>query len=216
MYEGNCSKCGKWKIRVHKGICQSCYNHLRRKNKQLQAPKIKCQCSDECKEIVPSININGKPMKYALGHYQKGELNGMWKGGRYKSGDYWVLSGYYNHPNADPRGCILEHVLMMSKHLGRPLNKDEIVHHIIPVKEGGTNDISNLKITSRGKHQNIHNPRKGFRLNMSGRICYECKSDKTYLSKNGQPHWLIHPIIGKELVCEKCYKRLKWRKKNKV
>ncbi len=50
------------------------------------------------------------------------------------------------HPNAGKRGHILEHKFIMSNHLGRPLKKEETVHH----KNGNRldNRIENLELWS--------------------------------------------------------------------
>lgn len=42
---------------------------------------------------------------------------------------YALLTGYWDHPNRNNRGHILEHVKVMSDMLGRPLEKGENVHH---------------------------------------------------------------------------------------
>lgn len=59
-----------------------------------------------------------------------------------------------NHPNADQRGYVLEHVYVMSEHLGRPINKDEVVHHINGKKDD--NRLQNLKVMDRASHASIH------------------------------------------------------------
>lgn len=55
---------------------------------------------------------------------------------------------------ANKNGIILEHRLVMAEHLGRYLTKDEIVHHL----DGDmtNNDVSNLVITVREKHNSYH------------------------------------------------------------
>jgi DNA-binding transcriptional ArsR family regulator len=63
--------------------------------------------------------------------------------------------GYYmvfapDHPNARADGYILQHRYVMSRHLGRPLEKYEVVHHI----NGDTRDnrIENLRLMKHGEH----------------------------------------------------------------
>lgn len=58
------------------------------------------------------------------------------------------------HPNADARGYVREHILVMEKHLGRYLTDDEVVHHIDRNKLN--NDISNLQLMSKCEHKRLH------------------------------------------------------------
>jgi hypothetical protein len=62
---------------------------------------------------------------------------------------YVMLMGRWDHPNATKEGRLLEHVLVMSEHIGRPLRPQETVHHRNGIR--GDNRIENLELWS-GDH----------------------------------------------------------------
>ncbi len=91
-----------------------------------------------------------------------GKKSGMWKGGRYQvKRGYWVIHKDLLSPkeqrlfvNMFNRNRVLEHRLVMARHLGRPLTVDEVVHHIDYNNE--RNDISNLRLMAKGEHASLH------------------------------------------------------------
>ena len=52
-------------------------------------------------------------------------------------------------------GWFLQHHVVIEKHLGRKLNKDEAVHHINGIKTD--NNIDNLIVMNHGEHTRLHN-----------------------------------------------------------
>ena len=82
-----------------------------------------------------------------------GAKNPRWRGGRRKRPDGYIDCYSPGHPHAD-RNRVLEHRLVMERHLGRYLTPDEIVHHKNEVKDD--NRIENLELTDRVGHAKHH------------------------------------------------------------
>ena len=87
---------------------------------------------------------------------QLGKRGPNWKGGR------WIVksSGYVfvyapNHPRAmKNNGCIQEHILIAEEKIGRPLQRNEVVHH--RNKDRADNRKSNLLVLKRIEHSSLH------------------------------------------------------------
>ena len=79
-----------------------------------------------------------------LNSYKNLRSDAAWKGGRIKTSHGYILIHDPLNAMRDARGYVLEHRLVMAKHLGRPLLRTEVVHHIDDVKTN--NDISNLML----------------------------------------------------------------------
>ncbi len=77
----------------------------------------------------------------------------------YHQGFIRTDSGYIKlhvpeHPRADAKGYVQEHVLVMEKHLGRYLADDEVVHHKDYSKNN--NQLDNLQLMTDRGHRALH------------------------------------------------------------
>jgi len=99
-----------------------------------------------------AIKINNKKylQKY---HFQPSRYNPRWKGGIVKDGSgYKGIKIYSDNPfysMAKKSGYVYEHRLVMARHLGRPLERKEIVHHVDGNREN--NKLPNLELTKHRK-----------------------------------------------------------------
>lgn len=83
------------------------------------------------------------------------------------NGYIWVRS--LGHPGASKKGSyILEHRLVMEKHLGRYLREDEVVHHVNHITTD--NRLENLELMDYIEHNRNHHI--GKREKLRGRYIY--------------------------------------------
>lgn len=91
-------------------------------------------------------------------------------------GYVWIYAPEYAGKNAN--GCILEHRYVMSKHLGRSLERDEVVHH--KNEDPADNRLENLKLYTRKEHDKLHSTRMLEPCPNCGRLHYRDKWDREH------------------------------------
>lgn len=119
---------------------------------------------------------------------QRGPANSSWNGGRvlqaksrrqrgertsFGNGYYYVLMP--EHPNAGSGGYVAEHIAVMTEHLGRPLRKGEMVHHINLNKHD--NRLENLALCNAKGHRVWHLQLEELAVSFmtEGLIAFDCE-----------------------------------------
>jgi len=102
-------------------------------------------------------NVPSSRCNRCRGKQERGKDAHAWKGGKiYCTGGYIAVLVLPDSQFASMRknnGYVPEHRLVMAKHLGRPLKKWEIVHHINGVRID--NRLENLIIVTNIQHNKI-------------------------------------------------------------
>lgn len=116
-----------------------------------KSPEWRKKVSDGTKRAYMRKDVRDNVKKSFL---KRGHSN-SWKGGiTYKSNGYKLVYKP-NHKNCDSRGYIMEHRFVMSEYIKRPLNSQEVVHHID--HDITNNDINNLQLfKNKSSHRKHH------------------------------------------------------------
>lgn len=115
----------------------------------------KKKLSEKRKGRVFSAETREKMSKSARKRFSGGVHPAWWKGGVKHREDGYTAIWMPDHPFSNDDGYIMEHRLVMERHIGRYLTKEEVVHH----KNGVRNDnrIENLHLFANGgEHQRYH------------------------------------------------------------
>jgi len=117
--------------------------------------------SESHKKSIASINAIKKAQDACRGvrnsiatEFKKGIIPKNFKGRIYHSLGYvWVHSP--QHPFKDARNNVLEHRLVVERHIGRHLSREEVVHHVNETKDD--NRPENLiAFSSKSAHVRFH------------------------------------------------------------
>lgn len=135
MTERKCTKCDGPISRNTVGMCRPCYLL----DVETKKHKTKCPKCGQKKDCRARFCGDCRP--------RTKEHASNWKGGKhYRNGYVWTYAP--DHPNNRAK-YVLEHRLVLEKHLGRYLAADENVHHINGQKDD--NRIENLELWCRSQ-----------------------------------------------------------------
>lgn len=98
-----------------------------------------CGCGRKtnlCRDNDPQRKyVKDEPHKFLAGHHDPnscGSNHANWKGGKIKTGTGYTIEFCPDHPKANARGYVYEHILIAEKALGKLLPEKAVVHHHTP------------------------------------------------------------------------------------
>jgi hypothetical protein len=117
-------------------LCKECHNGNVRKKR---IEKFGTVSEKRIERIMEYRKSQGISLDLPIKQTRKGEGYINYYGYRQFTGNK-----FKDHPNSDKNGRILEHILVMSNYIGRPIQKGEIIHHKNGIRDD--NRIENLEL----------------------------------------------------------------------
>jgi len=109
----------------------------------------------------------GKKLIFTEEHKKKMSLAKLARGEKYAAGITKKPSGYIEFTRGPHKGR-REHTVKMEQHIGRPLAKDEVVHHINEITDD--NRLENLQLMTQHTHSKLHASKRKIVRGDKGRI----------------------------------------------
>lgn len=108
----------------------------------------------------------------------KGKEHWNWKGGFYINASGYKLLNFPDHPRADSKGYVYEHLLVAEQKLGRSLLKGEEVHHVNHNRSDNRPD--NLMVFQNHKdHLQYEKTSRRIDWEANGKVCHVCGLKKS-------------------------------------
>jgi len=169
----------KIKVKICHLKCDSCKKEFRRKHSQMSPSRMndnfKHFC-DDCKDPSLFADLGREVIRQNLDERvgeKRIDQNGYVQ---VRVASDYVGSGLYG-------GAVREHILVMENHIGRQIEKGEVVHHIDGDKTN--NNIKNLQLMTVAEHNACHaaNDRLVMELFRSGVVGYDRKTKRYFVKE---------------------------------